>query len=226
GSPVLGAREDPLGFEDPIQIEWWHALARLSEALTSAGIPYVYVDSEAAPRALRGYRVVYSPSYELMGRDHWHRLVDVAAHGATLLYGPRLPTLDDRGRPLEAAAPKQARCVDPRSSEEAHALVEALAEELGLERPFRVEPPPLETAAHEDARGVSILFVINPGKSMRRGRLSLPEPMALRDVLSDERFEGEGTLELPMPPQTCRMLQVERPEAPEPRRRPSARRAR
>jgi hypothetical protein len=44
-----------------------------------------------------------------------------------------------------------------------------------------------------------------------QSELTLPQPMALIDVLTDERFEGQSTVRVPMSGASCRMLACERP---------------
>jgi hypothetical protein len=97
-----------------------------------------------------------------------------------------------------------------RDAADADALVQGLCEQLGLARPFPVSPRTLRSTVHEDTRGPRVVFVLNQGDSAEHAELSLPSPLALRDAMSGERFEGADSLAMPVPAWGCRMLLVER----------------
>jgi len=214
GTPVDGCSEDPLGFDAPVQIDWWWLLGRMSDALTAAGVPYVYVDGETPATRIRGIRLLFTPCYEFVSMERWKRLLELGHKGVTVAFGPRTPTFDDRMRRYPFELPADARLVDPRHADEARALVDGFVAELALPRPFRAYPAPVETAVHEDADGPKVLFVMQPEDASVDARVEVPGPVELRDVLSGDRFAGEGEVRIPLAPKSCRMLAVERLGAP------------
>jgi beta-galactosidase len=226
GTPVDGCREDLLGFKGPIQVLWWRMLAKISDALTRAGIPYVYVDSEAPPERLAAMRLVFAPSYEFASVERWKRLAVLARSGTRVVYGPAMPELDVRMRPQLFEVPKDGVRVLIDTPEDADALVAELAEELELERPFPVRPRPLETAVHEDGVGPRVLFLMNPGRAAKTATIDLPSPCVLFDVLHGDRYEGTDYVEVPVNGLTTRMflLEASAGSAKRERKPPSARR--
>jgi len=225
GTPVDGCREDALGFAGPIQVLWWQMLAKMSDALTEAQIPYVWIDGDAPPSRFDDMSVVVWPSYEFASRAHWERLVSLAERGKTVVYGPSMPELDERMRFHHFETPKGGHRVLLDTVDDARDLVRRLAEDHSLERPFPVTPAPLETALHEDAIGPRVLFVLNPDRHARTANVAIPEPLGLLDIQTGERFIGEEEITVPMPGLTVRIFVVEpsADEAPAPKK-PRARR--
>jgi beta-galactosidase len=230
GTPVDGCRDDDLGFAGPVQTLWFRMLARFADALTDAGIPYVYVDGDADASRLAGHRVLITPSYEYASTERWQRVCDAAREGGTLVYGPTIPALDAKLTRHAFEVPRRGRRVLIDTPADAVRVVAELATSLELARPFRATPALLETSVHVDARGPRVLFVVNPEKHALDGEVALPEPLAFVDALSGEHLAGETSLRLRVPAQTVRMLIVEgrseEPPAPPPSRapRPRARR--
>lgn len=208
GSPVAACREDTFGFAAPIQVAWWTMLSRFAEALTAAGVPYVYIDSEAPPERFEAVRVLIAPSYELCDPGRWKKITGFADAGGTVLFGPAMPGLDLKMRRQPFEVPRGGRRVALETDEQAMHVIDELALELELRRPFPVEPRPLETTVHEDSSGPRVLFVINPGKDALVAKVALPSPVALEDVMSGERFAGDRSVEIPMRGWSCRMLSM------------------
>ncbi|HEX4351318.1 MAG TPA: hypothetical protein VHZ95_00365, partial [Polyangiales bacterium] len=216
----------PFGFAAPIQLAWSDFVARFADAFTRAGIPYVYVESESEPTLFRELRVLVSPSYEFAEMTRLSRMLDFVRDGGTVLCGPTLPNLDETFRahasPLD---PSAFRLCDPT---DADAVVERLANELGLAAPFAAYPASVETALHEDAGGPKLLFVLQPSAAPVDAEIQLPEPMAFTDVLTEDRYEGRTSALIPLDGYSCRMFTCERlPASTPPRssRPPSARRS-
>jgi len=210
GTPVDGCSDEPLGFAEPIQVAWWRMLARVSDALTAAGIPYVYVDGETPARRIRGTRLLFSPCYEFVSGERWRRLLELGRQGVSVVLGPKTPTYDDRMRRQPFELPRGARLADPRTSEDAESLVASLVDELGLTAPFQATPAPVETAVHEDAVGPRVLFVMQPADAAVDARIETPGPIQLRDALTGETFTGgDDSVHVPLGPKSCRMLVVE-----------------
>lgn len=208
GSPVAACREDTFGFGAPVQVAWWALLARFAEALTAAGVPYVYVDSEASSDRLAGLRVLIVPSFEFCDPGRWKKITAFADEGGTVVFGPSMPGLDLNLRRKPFEVPRRGRRVAIETETQAADVVEELIRDHSLRRPFRIEPRPLETTVHEDSAGARVLFVINPSQHPLVGTLSVVSAVALEDLMSGERFEGQSTVQIPMRGWSCRMLSV------------------
>lgn len=213
GTPVDMCREDPLGFEGPIQVTWWRMLAKISDALTSAGVPYVYVDSDAPAERFAGARVVVAPTYELVAEPRWRALEALAAAGKTVVYGPTVPNLDVAMQPLSLSEIHGGRRVLIDTPDDAARLVAELVAELSLARPYAARPAPVETTVHRDDSGDRALFVVHPGSAPVTATIDLPRPLSAIDVMTGQEIAGEHTLEVRMPPRTCRMFALTGREA-------------
>jgi hypothetical protein len=72
----------------------------------------------------------------------------------------------------------------------------------------------MKTVSHEDDDGPRVLFIVNPSAEGGDADVRLPAPQSFVDALTGERFEGQGSLVVPMRAQSCRMLSISR-EPPE-----------
>ena len=210
GSPVDACREDTLGFAGPIQVLWWKMLARFAEALTHAGIPYVYVDGDLPAERLASFQVLITPSYEFVDGPRWRALCGLAATGTTIVYGPAMPSLDGSMQPGLFEVPRHGERVFIDTLDDAVDVVTELARRLALPTPFAARPAPVETAAHENGDGTQVLFVIHPGTEPVEAEIDLPCAMTFEDAATGEHVSGEKTLRLTMAPLQCRMLIVVR----------------
>jgi len=221
--PNAACLQTPFGFEQPVQIVWTDFVERFARALARAGVPYVYVESDADEARLRDLRLLISPTYEFADTARWTRLVEFAQRGGRVLCGPKLPELDAA---LCASQFPNASALQLCQPAEADQLIETLVTELNLATPFIAAPAGVETAAHEDGAGVRLLFVLQPGAASISARIQLPEPMALTDVLTEDRYEGVDSATIPIPGHSCRMFSCERlPTAAQRTRAPFARRS-
>ncbi|MFW6051182.1 MAG: beta-galactosidase [Myxococcota bacterium] len=210
GAPVDGCRGQSFGLDGPVQVRWWAAVTTVAAALAEAGIPHVFVDSDAPEAQLAGMRVVISPMHAFVDRGRWMRLEALAAEGVEVVYGPGHPELDGRMDTQRFhVPPRMARHAldDP---DAARALVRDLGSRLDLRRPFPVSPPPLETTVHGDGSGPQLLFVLNPAARALEARIEPNEPVTLTDLMHGNQFEGEQGVTIPMEPRTVRMLRIER----------------
>lgn len=208
GSPVAGCRDETFGLAEPVQIAWWTMLERFAQALTEAGIPYVYVDSETPEERLSSLRVLITPSFELCDPIRWKKLTAYADAGGMVVYGPLMPGLDLKGRRQLFEVPRESRRVAAPTVADAAKVVTELSRELDLKVPFPVEPRPLETCVHEDSSGPRVLFVINPEAEPLTAQVRLPSPTLLEDLMSGERFSGHERVQIPMRGFSCRMLSI------------------
>ncbi len=202
--------QDALGFAAPIQLEWTRFVDRFARALDQAGVPYVYVESDAEPERLAGLRLLITPTFEYADYARWQRIRDFAAAGGTVIYGPRTPHLGTELAPQVFEVPEGASCVEVPDQLDADRIIHSLVDALGLAQPFPVSPRSVDSVVHEDAEGPRVLFLVQPDASSVAAEIRLPEPMVLIDVMTDERFAGEASVTIPLPGHCCRMLICER----------------
>lgn len=219
--------QTPFGFAAPIQIAWGTFVERFAQALSSAGLPYVFVESDAPPELLENLRVLISPTFEFAEPERLACLLEFAEGGGRVLCGPRLPYLDDALQAYSTRSSPDTSKLVLCDAEQAEQRIAELIDELQLATPFVATPSGVETAVHEDQTGARVLFVMQPRAAAVEASIQLPEPLALTDVLTSERYEGQTRVNLPMSGHTCRMFLCERPNAANGRknRAPSARRS-
>jgi hypothetical protein len=201
-------------------------LAKMSDALTEAQIPYVWIDGDAALARFDDVRLVVWPSYEFASKSHWERLTSLAGAGKKVIYGPSMPELDERMRLRHFETPQHGERVLLDTADDARTLVRELDETLRFARPFPVTPLPLETTVHEDGVGPRVLFVLNPDRPAKDATITLPEPMRLLDLRTGQRFEGDREVVIPIAGLTVRVFVIEtdRDDEDAPRLKPRARR--
>ena len=118
-----------------------------------------------------------------------------------------MPELDERIRLHAFPAIPNAELARIDNVTDAKALVRNLVAELSLDRPFPVEPQPLRSTVHVDAEGrTRVLFLVHPGPGDVTAEVRVPGRIGCVDAMTDERFEGDGTLLVPMRSRLCRML--------------------
>jgi beta-galactosidase len=225
GSGTTAAcHQTSLGYAQPVQITYTQFIENVAAALREVGLPYVLVESDADEASLRDLKALITPSYEFAGRVRWQRLRAFAANGGSVVYGPTLPSDDERFNPHAFIEPENS-IVCSGDEDACRELAERLIESLAFEARF-VASHGVETTVHEDDSGPRIVFMVHAEPKFVSAELSLPEPMTLIDVMTDERFEGQRNVRVPMSGASCRMLACERPGAANSRRKPpSARRS-
>lgn len=214
GSPIEGASDHPLGFKGPIQVLWWKMLARFADALTAAGEPFVLVDSDASSDRLAGIEAVITPAFEIASPDRWRALTNFAKNGGQVIFGPAMPSLDLTISPRPFEVPRLGTRVMIDHDSDAQAAVETLLRSLADVERFRCDTP-IELCLHEDEHGPRVLFVINPEARAIDAAIALPYAVDTTDMLNGELFAGERELLVPMAPQTCRMLRIDRAARPD-----------
>ena len=206
GSPVDGCRTDTLGFADPIQLQWWDVVSRMAAALDVARVPYVYLDSEALQEQW-SYDVIFAPSFEFASRARWEKLNEAVRNGTHVVYGPHLPTLDDRMQ-RHGFEPLGSAPVQVADDHASHALVHDWIDRFDLKRPYPAQPP-IETTVHHRDGLDTVLFVMNPDTHAQTAEIGIPRPIQVEDLISQETFEGEQSLRIPMRSHHCRMLRIQ-----------------
>jgi beta-galactosidase len=224
--PDAACLQTDLGFKQPIQLAWGQYVLRFAKALDRARVPYVFVESEAPKAMLDELRVLITPMYEFADPKRLQLLAYVRERGGRVLCGPHTPHLDDRLQPLSAAALRGVEDLRRCDVDQAELLIADLIGELGLASPFVASPSSVEVAVHEDVNGPRVLFLVQARAREVQAELQMPEPMALVDALTGERYEGGERITIPLAGQACRMFICERTAASANKSRPpSARRS-
>lgn len=215
-SPVEGSSESSFGLAGPIQVLWWKFVARFLDALGERGIPHVLLDGDVAQERLAAFRVLVVPSFEIASARRWSAIVRHAGEGGCVVYGPALPRFDETATEIVFETPPNALRVLVDRDEDARAAVDALLAlhpEIALE--WKVEPASLEITVHESEAGPRALFLINPTRAPLRARIAPPRsvdaPVALEDLWTSERFDGDAGdagIEVPVAATSVRMFRV------------------
>jgi len=212
GMPTSSACvRDHFGFAQPTQLAWEPLLGHLDAALCDEQVPFVYVDGDADLSALPDLRLVIAPTFEHADRARMAQLDRFVARGGTVVMGPHVPHLDEQLRPHAFGVPGGRPRLLVEHANDAQTLIRALVDELSLSRSWPVTPRTASACVWLDGDRASVVFVVHPTPAEGRVQLRLPEPLALVDALSGERFAGTTAVELPMAAHGCRMLLVERP---------------
>ena len=207
------------GFGEAIQIAWTKLLWRLDRALCEQQIPFVYVEDVPDPKAHPELKLLFAPTYEFASPERIDALREFEASGGCVIWGPEEPRLDARLREVELPRPGRRDPMQLTDQPTAEQLVDTVANELELERPYPVLPRPVLSAVHRDEAGPRLVFLVNPGAADVRAEVQLPAAMAASDAMNGERFEG-GSWRVPMAARSCRMLVLEREAATGIKRKP------
>ncbi|MEU4191798.1 beta-galactosidase [Kribbella sp. NPDC026611] len=95
----LTISEDPLGFDEPVQLaksSWFTAFA---DAWSSSGVGYLLSDTALSTKRWRNHKVLVLTTLDYLDAGLQAALVRYADAGGTLVIGPKTPTLDSTMRP-------------------------------------------------------------------------------------------------------------------------------
>jgi len=198
-------------FADPL-FEAERFLRKLLAELGAQGIAYRVTGNDSAASALGASRFGFVVSAVGLEPELWETLKDVAGRGTPLRFGPQLPQSAPNGlEPLAPLAHGSAN-VAALSEREIPDVLTALAEQHGAFR-LRTEQG-LRTSLYRDRHGSArVLFVTNTTRAPQLARLDAfflngPESQAV-DALDGDAFRARfGALEIPLSPQSVRMLEL------------------
>lgn len=92
----MSVSEKPLGFKEPVQMAKSAWFMKNYKALTDTGHLFLLSDSALPLEKLQAYKALVVSSFEFMGTDLQKKLVEYARSGGTVVFGPRVPELDEQ----------------------------------------------------------------------------------------------------------------------------------
>lgn len=192
-------------------------LRSLLTQLSDRGIAFRVAANDAAAHALARSRFGFVISAGGLERELWQALDGAASQGAVLRFGPTLPRTTASGlEPLPesstSAMPRIATLRERQLSQELDALI-------AQHTPFCLCPGAgLRTSLYRDHTGAArVLFVTNTTPSERVAKLEMPglglglggSIAEAVDALDGSTFRATfGQLEVPLSPQSVRMLEL------------------
>jgi beta-galactosidase len=96
---ALTISEDPLGFDEPVQLAKSTWFSAFSQALTRSGFGYVLSDTALTAERWRDHKVLVLSTFDYLDSGLQAALVEYAENGGTLVIGPKAPTLDSTMQP-------------------------------------------------------------------------------------------------------------------------------
>jgi beta-galactosidase len=187
-------------------------LRKLLLELGAQGIAYRVSGNDSAASALGASRFGFVISAVGLEPDLWETLKDSASRGTALRFGPRLPTTTPSGLSPLAGPPQPGSDMRPLNEQDLPNELATLSERHGAFR-LRSEPG-LRTSLFRDREGAPrVLFVTNTTRAPQLARLELPFLNGARceaaDALDGDVFRATvGALEIPLSPQSVRMLEL------------------
>jgi beta-galactosidase len=176
---------------------------------SAQGVAYRISGNDSAEAALAASRFGFVVSAIGLEPELWQTVQSAAARGKAVCFGPRLPTTTPDGAELlDAQAAAAALATPAISSPDIGATLSAL---VASHEAFRLSAGPgLRTSLFRDAGGTPrVLFVINATLAPRVAKLEAAYLSAAVDALDGDVFRARfGALEVPLSPQSVRMLEL------------------
>jgi beta-galactosidase len=96
---ALTISEDPLGFDEPVQLAKSTWFSAFSQALTRSGFGYVLSDTALTAERWRDHKVLVLSTFDYLDSGLQAALVEYAENGGTVVIGPKAPSLDSTMQP-------------------------------------------------------------------------------------------------------------------------------
>ena len=234
--PVAWCQPLDLDLGRPLVAERLQVQEAVREALDLARVAWDLGEPRSPVGNLTRYRLAILPTDPLLAHQDTLALLDFARQGGTLVLGPEIPRLDERGkadRTLGKALQGRGEPVLSLSGARLHPIgsgrvvvlpaIRELADNspelsrvlgaLGRLAGCRPLPDPgdvaLDVAWHAGRdEHAGCLWLANPTRDERQARLRLPGVRSLEDLWSEENYVGAAPLQIPMPPFTIRPMRV------------------
>ena len=187
-------------------------LRKLLAELGARGIAYSVTGNDAAASALGAARFGFVVSAGGLEPELWETLKDVASRGRDLRFGPRLPTTTPSGLQMLSSPPHASAHFQALSEQQLPGELASLAERHAAFQ-LRTEAG-LRTSLFRDRNGAArVLFVTNTTRKPELAQLATPfleSPQSEAvDALDGDVFRARfGALEVPLSPQSVRMLEL------------------
>jgi beta-galactosidase len=205
--------EDEFGMGGPVVIEAAEFVRRLEALLSAERIPFAVVSGDLTEQALAQGKwtiVACAGGLEREIQDALRRGIEA---GQAISIGPHPAERDAVFQPLiqPFRVPEGGRVPSQLGLSEA-ALGDAVrSAKAALDLDSIVCAPECVsiTVHRDDAGQARVAFLINPSARAVQSELSLPGIALARDALDGSEFRAkQGALEVPMPPETVRMLEL------------------
>jgi hypothetical protein len=205
--------EDDFGLGSPIVIDAAVFARRLESALSAERIPFAVVAGDLADQALEQGKWTIVACAGGLGSEIRAALERGVAAGRPISIGPHPADRDAIFQPLKQPfrVPEQRGIPALLGLEEAslREAVRAAKSSLGLYSEQCSTEGVFVTVHRNDAGEPRVAFLINPSARALRAELSLPGVARASDALDGSEFRARtGLLEVPLPPQTVRMLEL------------------
>ncbi|MEO8903625.1 MAG: beta-galactosidase [Polyangiaceae bacterium] len=205
--------EDDLGLGSPVLIDAAQFVGRMESALAAERIPFAVVAGDLTEQALEHGKWTVVACAGALGGEIRAALQQGVAAGHPISIGPHAAERDAIFRPLSepfrvperSGVPGLLGLEEPSLRE----VVRTAKAALGLHS-VQCAPDGVFVTVHRDRTGdARIAFLINPSAHALRAELSLHGIARASDALDGTEFHARtGVLEVPVPAQTVRMLEL------------------
>jgi beta-galactosidase len=225
--------EKTLGFQEPVQLAKSDWFTRSYRGLTASGYGFLLGDTALPLERLRQYKALVLGSFEYLNASLQRKLVEYAEAGGVVVFGPRVPGLDERMRkdetllsamkavqpqPLTAAKAAignvhcigKGRIVHLTDLSNPAPILEAALQGLDLVR-FSKNDPRLDVAIHHslDQPKRLVVFIANPSSEPINAQVGLNVDLqSVREVWDEQPVHSGGRVwSDTLPPYTIKMYE-------------------
>ncbi|PSB13441.1 beta-galactosidase [filamentous cyanobacterium CCP1] len=207
--------EQPLGFEEPIQLAKVNWFTRCYKGLTEAGYGFLLSDTALAPNRWQQFKAIVVGSFEYMNTALQQNLLEFARSGGIVILGPQIPHLNEHMQSDNTLASAlqngeaqansetvymvgEGRIVHLRDLSNANQAFTTALEGLDLIR-FSRNDTRLDVAIHRASNdsghdsGQLIVFVANPTGEQINAEINLGvELKSVREIWEDRDVQTNG----------------------------------
>jgi beta-galactosidase len=177
--------EEQFGLGEVATIEGEDYLRAFERALAARGVPFAYAGGDSLDVNLEKAQWIVCTTAGGVKKEFIATLRRVAAAGARVTIGPRIPARDGAMRLLPAPYDTTGIDVEPLDDiARADVLVARRIEELSLPA-YPVDPDDIYVSVHEDSKGPRVVFVMNPTEATVVAKVALPASVTVLTDLID-----------------------------------------
>jgi len=205
--------EDDFGTGSPFAIDAAEWLRKIEAALSAERIPFAVVAGDLVEHAVEHGKWTLVACAGGLEDEIRSSLRAASERGAAISIGPHLATRDAIYRPLTEpfSIPPPIGVPSLLHLDETALREAVVSAKRALDLPsIECSPDAAFVSVHRDAVGTArVAFVLNPSLQSLRAELSLPGITRAVDALDGTEFRARvRSLEVPLPPQTVRMLEL------------------